>query len=407
MTPSRHQEYRKPTAGIPWVRIRPTERHPWAWVLILGAFFFAVSPARACNIPVFRYAVERWIPAPYEATIFHGWPVSLAEEKLIGALWLHGVRDATLRGDPAVVDRRRANMIVQACDISPLLPCAALRSGPVETALVYTFIERCRAPWMLVRYPASAKGTAGTMWSGPLTPASARSLLDSPLRRELGRRLTEGASAVWVLIESGDKAADDAAFKLLETQLKQLEKTLELPKLTKGPRDKLLFEDGPELRIAFSILRVARTDAQEAITVRMLLNMEDDLPQRREPIVFPIFGRGLALYALVGKGINTHNIASAAEFIVGACKCEAKNQNPGVDMLLFEDWVGGLKGELTRAKLYGLEDILPPPPLRVPAPPSSIGPNKVVVAFILAIVGGAVILTLIGFFFRGKSHVRG
>ena len=157
-----------------------------------------------------------------------------------------------------------------------------------------------------------------------------------------------GESAVWILIDSGDKALDDAAYELLTKQLPRLGRTLELPKLTPAPRDKLLFADGPKLRIAFSVLRVARADADEAALVRILLGMEDDLWARSEPVVFPVFGRGLALYALVGKGINENNVAETAAFIIGACSCEAKKQNPGVDILLTEDWEGGLSGRLDR-----------------------------------------------------------
>src|SRR5205807_1381286 len=52
-------------------------------------------------------------------------------------------------------------------------------------------------------------------------------------------------------------------------------------------------------------------------------------------------GRGIALYALVGKGITAENIAKAAGFLVGECSCEVRRQNPGVDLLMAADWETG------------------------------------------------------------------
>jgi len=71
----------------------------------------------------------------------------------------------------------------------------------------------------------------------------------------------------------------------------------------------------------------------------MLLNSEADLNDfDADPMVFPIFGRGIILYGIVGKGINEWNIREAAEFITGECSCQAKLLNPGVDMLISTNW---------------------------------------------------------------------
>ena len=59
---------------------------------------------------------------------------------------------------------------------------------------------------------------------------------------------------------------------------------------------------------------------------------------KRQPIVFPTFGRGRALFALVGEGINTDNLREAIAFITGPCGCEVKMLNPGVDLLMAENW---------------------------------------------------------------------
>jgi hypothetical protein len=381
--------------------------HPWAWILGAGALLLLVCDARACNVPVFRYALERWFPDPYEAIIFHRGPLSESDQRLVAWLEHYGDKEMPAPEDTKA-DPRTANIVVRTCDTTPLLYSAPAWAGPFQKAALAILNQQSRAPWLVVRYPRSAN-IGREAWSGPLAAAAARKLLDSPLRRELARRLMAGESAVWILIESGDKALDDSAHRLLEKQLPRLEKTLELPKLTPSPRDKLLFADGPKLRIAFSILRVARTDADEAALVRMLLGMEDDLWARNEPVVFPVFGRGLALYALVGKGINQDNVAETAAFIIGACSCEAKKQNPGVDMLLTEDWEGGLSGRLTRMPLLGLVDTLPPQAPSTPptAAVAAIGNKRLLEGVVLAVIGGAIVLTLIGSFFRGKPQARG
>ena len=55
-------------------------------------------------------------------------------------------------------------------------------------------------------------------------------------------------------------------------------------------------------------------------------------------MAFPIFGRGRALYALVGKGINNDTIDAAGTDLTGPCTCTIKEQNPGIDMLMPVAW---------------------------------------------------------------------
>ena len=44
-------------------------------------------------------------------------------------------------------------------------------------------------------------------------------MLDSPLRRELARRIWQGESAVWVLLQSGDRVKDKKTAAILEAAL--------------------------------------------------------------------------------------------------------------------------------------------------------------------------------------------
>ena len=71
----------------------------------------------------------------------------------------------------------------------------------------------------------------------------------------------------------------------------------------------------------------------------MLLASEEDLRGfQNEPMAFPIFGQGRVLYALVGKGIKVETVDRAAQFLIGSCSCQVKEQNPGVDLVMATDW---------------------------------------------------------------------
>jgi hypothetical protein len=191
-------------------------------------------------------------------------------------------------------------------------------------------------PWVVAAYPP-VKRLQEPAWTGPLTETNARSLLESPLRRKIASELTGRVTAVWVLLESGNRGKDNAAAALLERELRRLEETLVLPALEAwGP-------DGGEVEpqaVRFTMHRLRREAPQEQMLVDMLMHSESDLATKyaREPMVFPIYGRGLILYALVGAGINEWTIMKAAEFVTGPCSCEVKAGNPGTDMLLALDW---------------------------------------------------------------------
>jgi hypothetical protein len=159
------------------------------------------------------------------------------------------------------------------------------------------------------------------------------------VRRELIQRLLRGDTAVWLLVDSSDARGDAAAGRILAARLKHLEANLRLPELDPADVRRAANAAAAEnLRVRFSILHVSRTDPAEAALVGMLLNSEDDLIAARQPVAFPIFGRGRVLYALVGPGINNDTIDEACRFLTGACSCVVKEENPGTDLLLAVDW---------------------------------------------------------------------
>jgi hypothetical protein len=281
----------------------------------LGLTLLAVlapHDSRACSVPVFRYALEHWEASAYPALLFHRGP--LAEPK-------RALLDRLSRPLPT------ANVKVQVIDLD----------GAVEAATRQAWDKQgsgAALPWLVLR-PPGGDADAADVWAGPLTEANVAALLDSPARRRLVEALGAGDSAVFVLLDSGDKAADDAAAALLEKQAALLSRTLDLPVPT---------GDGPPVRstiplhVAFSVIRVARTDPAEDRFVRALLRAEEGLEAVRGPVVVPVFGRGRALCGLHGASLNEESLRQAAAFLCGACSCQVKELNPGIDLLLSADW---------------------------------------------------------------------
>lgn len=280
-----------------------------ALVVVLG---FAAAAVQACNVPVFRFALERWRPDPYRVTLFHRGPLADTERELIGS-----VEDQS--------EKSSINLNVRTIDVDQL--------DEADQEL-FSLLGKPQLPSLVVQYPVHLR-IAAPVWFGPIGKESLARLTDSPIRNTLVRRLADGQTAVWLLLESGQADKDEAAAMLVLEQLKKLEQKLKLPELTESPEDKLL--SAAPLQIAFSLLRVPRSDAEQPL-IQMLLHSESDLAERSDPMVFPVFGRGRALLPLIGAGVTAENIHDSAAFLVGACSCEVKEQNPGFDLLLAADW---------------------------------------------------------------------
>jgi len=283
----------------------------------------ASGVAMACSVPVFRYALEHWTGDPYEAVVLHRGPLPESGQALV----------RELRG---TADAARANLSVQVVDPNAADPA------------ILDLWKKAGSPGspLLVISPPRSKQGGAPLFSAPLTAETVAAVLDSPARREIVRRIGEGESAVWVLLESGDKSQDEAAMKVLEARLAYLATVLELPTLdAQDIRNGLVSVPQDGLKLAFSTLRVRRGDPAERAFVPMLLATEADLAQQRAPVVFPVFGQARVLYALVGGGIRHETIDRAASFLIGSCSCQVKEQNPGADLLTTVDWKKLLKDQ--------------------------------------------------------------
>jgi hypothetical protein len=299
-------------------------RHFFLLVLCVFVPLWLTNSANACSIPVFRYAMERWPADYYEGIVIHKAPLA-DDDPAAKLLQSENVEFLNLRVSPVDLS------LPETSDLTGLL------GGPIPETL----------PALVLWYP-SCKGRAAPFWTGQFTIDSVKALIQSPKRQELARRLTAGQTSVWIFVESGNAGKDKAKMQLINQELvaatKQLKGDPVLQDYSKmGPKEMTptLAEElqASEISYEFSILPVSRSDPKEKMFLEMLLKSEPDLDKySNETIVFPTFGRGRALFALVGEGINTDNLREAIAFITGPCGCEIKMLNPGIDLLMNENW---------------------------------------------------------------------
>ena len=331
-------------------------RHRFFRCAVFATVALWCAAATACNVPVFRYALERWEVDVFDVLVFQREPLNPDQQALVTRM-----EQAGLDG--------LANLSVHNVSLADGM-------SPSLRAL-WNEQEKPELPWMVVRYPRPAS-IETSAWSGPLNEPTVDALLDSPVRRNIVQMLLSGEAVVWVLLESGDKRRDDEAAQLVETELRKLERTLMLPE--PSPLDPPINPDLP-LKIAFSTVRVSRSDPAERALVNLLLNANPNLPSTPEVMLFPVFGRGRVLPPAVGKDIRAAAIQEMATFLVGPCSCEIKDQNPGHDLLMTANWssmAGYQEVMLPDLPLVGLSQFVAPA-TNMPAPVAK-SPNVSVVA---------------------------
>lgn len=276
--------------------------------------------AIACSIPVFRYALENWRPDSYVAFVLHEGELTPEQQNLLGTL-----RSKDPEGTVS------ANLIVKTFDLA---------AAPDEVATQLREENKdVKLPCLVVQMPAK-RSQPQTVFSGELTSANVAQLVDSPLRSNIKDRLLKGDSVVWVYLESGVQQVDDEAFAMLTQELARLEGELTLPEIEEEDRQDLA-ANPDSLKIQFSAVRLSRDEIGESAFRDMLLHVEHDLLDEAyvdSPMAFPIFGRGRALYALVGDGLAPDLVEEACRFLTGACQCTVKAENPGVDILMQVEW---------------------------------------------------------------------
>jgi len=283
----------------------------------------AAGLALACDTPVYRYAMYRWEPAPYEVYFFHDKPMddqAAKVKKLVEAA--------------AQSETKPANLFFVPVSLSA---DPELKKIPPDVRKVWQDQKEPQLPSYMVVTPHGQK-----LYQGGLDEKLLKAMLDSPARTEIGKQLAEGKAGMLILLAGSDAAANAAAEKEAKVLIADVaggKVELYLPAgMSEMP------EDGQQAaapRLEFGLVKVARGDATEKWLVDMLLSLESDLTSPEfaaQPMIFAVFGRGRALPPFVGKGITRDNLLECVYFLTGACSCTVKDQNPGMDLLFATDW---------------------------------------------------------------------
>jgi hypothetical protein len=264
--------------------------------IVLAALMALLQGLDACTVPVFRYALDHWVPDFFTLEVS---PASANAE--------HVAHFARNLGSASGLN----------VDVSRL---------PDET------LGAAR----LVRPPMGGDPPT-VIWSGPPDAQTLGTLMDSPARQELVKRLLAGDSTVFVVVESADKRANEAALAVLEKRVRYLEQVIRLPLIDPNdPSSKL--GPGPALALKYSVLRINAALASEAPLLAMLAGPRSELEKSTEPWIAVVFGRGRVLGAWRAADFQDDEIEEVCLFLAGACSCQVKRQNPGWDLLLRCDW---------------------------------------------------------------------
>lgn len=254
----------------------------------------------ACTIPVFRFALDRW-PADGLKLVM---PSSAAKDRDLSLALL------PYRGNGA------ANLKIEEAD----------QPAGTESRLYLSNDDRREKP----------------IWHGTLTPSELGALVDSPKRQELLKRLLDGESVVWVVVDGGgDK--DSAEAERVSKRLHYLEKVVELPPQDPDDPDSQL-GPGPALKLKLTSMRISARDDKEKLFCAMLAGAKcADVLAKGQAFAAAVFGRGRVLGSFPLSELDDTALEDISMFLTGRCSCRVKNQSPGWDVLLKVDWDSALQ----------------------------------------------------------------
>ena len=263
-------------------------------ILVLCTFatwIASASAAECCTIPVFRYALDRWETDRFRLVL----PQSTAKQ-------------------PEIVDLLRPFRAGGKANLD-----IATATDPNAGAAELFFPTAHEEP----------------LWSSTFSADVFATLLDSPGRRDLLKRILDGHSAIWVLADAGTPE-DNAQAERIQKRLNFLEQAAALPIQDPNDPDSQL-GPGPPLKLKFSVMRLNIADPAEKAFIAMLAG-PDAAWKEPQPFAAAVFARGRVLGAWPVADLDDTTLEDACMFLVGRCSCRVKNQNPGWDILMNVDW---------------------------------------------------------------------
>ena len=146
----------------------------------------------ACDVPVFRYALERWERDLYKVFELHRGELNASDQALVEEL-----------NKNTIGYGGNTNLICYPVDLDDAKKAKDLYDSHEE---LKDFEVGDKAEMVLL-YPGSTR-VFKAIWEGPLNKQNVDELLHSKATGELMKGVLQGYSATFLLMESGDKAKD-------------------------------------------------------------------------------------------------------------------------------------------------------------------------------------------------------
>ena len=142
-----------------------------------------------------------------------------------------------------------------------------------------------------------------------------RDLTSSPLREKIAAELMDGKLCVMLYLKTDNDEKDEKGLNALNS----------------------VIASSPFANI-ITVVELSRNSRDEHHFASLLLNIEDDLKDIQEPMLFGVFGRFKALEPLLGRGITEENISLMIDYFTAECSCLIKDNLPGTDILFTDKW---------------------------------------------------------------------
>jgi len=155
----------------------------------------------------------------------------------------------------------------------------------------------------------------GRFFSKYKTVDELKGLCSSPLREKVAAELMAGKLCVMLYLKTDQKEKDEMGLNIVRSTI-----------------------DSSPFRKIITVIELSRNTIEEQHFASLLLNVEDDLKDIQEPMLFGIFGRFKALEPLLGRGITEENIHLMIDYFTAECSCLIKDDLPGTDILSPDQW---------------------------------------------------------------------
>jgi hypothetical protein len=360
----------------------------------ISLLILSATLATACQVPVFRYALERWESDSYRLFVVTPKALDAAQTKLL--------TDFTKQS-------QHANLQLNILNTSKLTDAQLWKLPSIDTSVTSS---------QLALYPPTSHPNKSPIVTLPLTRENLNITLQSPIRKKIVKHIISGSSCVWLVLYQGDLKKAQSIQAKLNTHLQKVEKTIHIPDGIIGTEERHKITDSTDLedvlrssiplKIAFTSLLIDRNDpAEKTFIATLLANSPPAITQNGETLIIPIFGRGRQLPPMPASRLAYSSILNGCQYLCGACSCQVKEQNPGFDLLINENWPSHLTTGLavidkTLPPLEGAGDIIPTKPTNPTSKTTSkqvsgtSAPQPIsITRFIPWIIGGAVVIIIL------------